>query len=397
MNYPSPRQWLLLDAICRYHSLSEAAQQLALSQPAASQALKELEQRLGATLFLRQNRQLVPTQYTLDLLPRLRQLLDLQASIVQPQSDSGELRLVASETIGCYLLPPVIAKFRQQYADVEIRLQICNSSEVQNQLRLQQAQLAISSAQVQVAQRESDYQAALAVVAQRESDLDTARRRLPRSEQLAREGFFSSQLLDDDRAKVRSQQAAVTAAKAQAKAAQAGISASRTQVTSAEANVRALQATLARIDVELADSELKAPRDGRVQFRVVQPGEVVGAGARVLQLVDLSDVYMTFFLPETVAGRVALGSEVRIVLDAAPGFVIPATVSFVASTAQFTPKTVETASERQKLMFRVRAQIDKALLLRHQDQVKTGLPGVAWLRVDPAVEWPSNLAVKADQ
>ena len=80
--------------------------------------------------------------------------------------------------------------------------------------RLQQAQLAISSAQVQVAQRESDYQAALAVVAQRESDLDTARRRLPRSEQLAREGFFSSQLLDDDRAKVRSQQAAVTAAKA---------------------------------------------------------------------------------------------------------------------------------------------------------------------------------------
>ena len=120
--------------------------------------------------------------------------------------------------------------------------------------RLQQAQLAISSTQVKVAQRESDYQAALAVVAQRESDLDTARRRLPRSEQLAREGFFSSQLLDDDRAKVRSQQAAVTAAKAQAKAAQAGIGASRTQVTSAEANVRALEATLARIDVELTDS-----------------------------------------------------------------------------------------------------------------------------------------------
>ena len=141
MNYPSPRQWLLLDAICRYHSLSEAAQQQALSQPAASQALKELEQRLGATLFLRQNRQLVPTQYTLDLLPRLRQLLDLQASIVQPQSDSGELRLVASETIGCYLLPPLMAKFRQQYTGVEIRLQICNSSEVQNQLRLQHAQL----------------------------------------------------------------------------------------------------------------------------------------------------------------------------------------------------------------------------------------------------------------
>ena len=260
--------------------------------------------------------------------------------------------------------------------------------------RLQQAQLAVSSAQVQVAQRESDYQSALAVVAQRDSDLDTAKRRLPRSEQLARDGFFSTQLLDDDRAKVRSLQAALTAAQSQAKAAQAGISAARTQVTSAEANVRALQATLARIDVELADSELKAPRDGRVQFRVVQPGEVVGAGARVLQLADLTDVYMTFFLPETVAGRVALGSEVRIVLDAAPNFVIPASVSFVASTAQFTPKTVETASERQKLMFRVRAQIPKELLVRYREQVKTGLPGVAWLRIDPNATWPQQLAVK---
>ena len=260
--------------------------------------------------------------------------------------------------------------------------------------RLQQAQLAVSSAQVQVAQRESDYQSALAVVAQRDSDLDTAKRRLPRSEQLARDGFFSTQLLDDDRAKVRSLQAALTAAQSQAKAAQAGISAARTQVTSAEANVRALQATLARIDVELADSELKAPRDGRVQFRVVQPGEVVGAGARVLQLADLTDVYMTFFLPETVAGRVALGSEVRIVLDAAPNFVIPASVSFVASTAQFTPKTVETASERQKLMFRVRAQIPKELLVRHREQVKTGLPGVAWLRIDANAAWPQQLAVK---
>jgi nitroreductase len=131
-------------------------------------------------------------------------------------------------------------------------------------------------------------------------------------------------------------------------------------------------------------------RDGRVQFRVVQPGEVVGAGARVLQLADLTDVYMTFFLPETVAGRVALGSEVRIVLDAAPNFVIPASVSFVASTAQFTPKTVETASERQKLMFRVRAQIPKELLVRHREQVKTGLPGVAWLRIDPNAMAPAT-------
>ena len=262
--------------------------------------------------------------------------------------------------------------------------------------RLQQAQQAVSGAEVQVAFQESNYQAALAVVAQRESDLDTAQRRLPRSEKLAQEGFFSSQLLDDDRAKVRSLQASVSAAKAQAKAAQVAISAARNQVSGALSNVRALQATLARIDVELADSELKSPRDGRIQFRVAQAGEVLGGGGRVLSLIDLSDVYMTFFLPETVAGRVALGSDVRIVLDAAPQFVIPAKVSFVASTAQFTPKTVETASERQKLMFRVRAQIDPGLLQRHQAQVKTGLPGVAWLKLDPKAQWPAHLTVKAE-
>lgn len=263
--------------------------------------------------------------------------------------------------------------------------------------RLQQAQESVSGAELQVALRQSDHQAALAVVAQRESELDAAQRRLPRSEKLAKEGFFSGQLLDDDRARVNSLQAALSAARAQAKAAQAGIAAARTQVTGAQANVKALEATLERIDVELADSELKAPRDGRVQFRVAQPGEIVGAGGRVLNLIDLSDVYMTFFLPETVAGRVALGSDVRIVLDAAPQYVIPAKVSFVASAAQFTPKTVETESERQKLMFRVRAQIDRDLLLKHLEQVKTGLPGVAWLKVDPNAQWPAHLAVKVEK
>ncbi len=262
------------------------------------------------------------------------------------------------------------------------------------QARLQQAQQAVAAAEVQVAQADSGHQAALALVVQRDSELDSAHRRLPRSEQLAREGFFSGQLLDDDRAKVRNQQAMLVAAQAQARAAAAAVTAARAQVASARSNVRALEATLARIRVDLADAELKAPRDGRVQILVAQPGEVIAGGARVLELADLSDVYMTFFLPEAVAGRVALGSEVRIVLDAAPAYPVPARISFVASQAQFTPKTVETASERQKLMFRVRARIDRELLLRHREQVKTGLPGVAWVRINPQAAWPASLALR---
>ena len=145
------------------------------------------------------------------------------------------------------------------------------------------------------------------------------------------------------------------------------------------------------------DIETDGARAGRVQYRVTQPGEVLGAGGKLLNLADLTDVYMTFFLPERQAGRVALGSEVRLVIDAAPQYVIPAKVSYVASVAQFTPKTVETASEREKLMFRVKARIDPELLSKHLQQVKTGVPGMAYLRLDPEAEWPEHLAIKVPQ
>lgn len=265
------------------------------------------------------------------------------------------------------------------------------------QARQQQAVSAVASAEAQVAVRESDHQAALAQLAQRESELDAARRRLARSDVLVREGASSVQEVDDDRARVRGMEAAVTAARAQVTAAQAAVQAARTQVSGARATVTAALATVQRIKVDIDDSALAAPRAGRVQYRIAQPGEVLGSGGKVLNLVDLADVYMTFFVPETVAGKLALGGEARIVLDAAPQYVIPARVSFVASTAQFTPKTVETASERQKLMFRVKAQIDPALLQQHLSLVKTGLPGVAWVRTDSSQPWPPQLAVKVPQ
>ena len=260
--------------------------------------------------------------------------------------------------------------------------------------RLQQSVAALASAQAQVAVRESDKQAAQAVLAQRQSELEAAQRRLARSQTLVREGAASDQEVDDDRARERSTQAAVVAARAQVNAAQAAIDAARTQATGARATVAAAEATVARAKADIDDSALTAPRSGRVQYRLAQPGEVLGGGGKVLNLVDLSDVYMTFFLPETVAGRVALGSDVRIVLDAAPQYTIPAKVSFVASTAQFTPKTVETASERQKLMFRIKAQIDPQLLQKHLRQVKTGLPGVAWVKLDAETPWPENLQTR---
>ncbi|PZR31059.1 HlyD family secretion protein [Caulobacter segnis] len=251
---------------------------------------------------------------------------------------------------------------------------------------------AVQIAETQVGQRQSEYAAALATVRQREAELNAARKRLARSETLAREGATPAQERDDNLADVQGAAATVEAARAQLASSKAGIEAARGQVIGARSNVDAARATITRIEADISDSELRAPRGGRIQYRVAQPGEVVAGGGRVMNLVDLTDVYMTFFLPETVAGRVAIGSEARIVLDAAPDRIIPAKISYVADVAQFTPKTVETQSERQKLMFRLRAQIDPALLARHVAQVKTGLPGMAYVRIDPKAPWPEDLA-----
>lgn len=203
--------------------------------------------------------------------------------------------------------------------------------------------------------------------------------------------------MDDERARVESAQAAVGAAHAQVAAAAAAIASARSQVSGAQSSVAAAQANIERIQADIDDTVLKSPRDGRVQYIVARPGEVITAGGRVLNLLDLSDVYMTFFLSTAAAGRVAIGTEVRLVLDAAPQYVIPARASFVADAAQFTPKTVETASEREKLMFRVRAQIPPDLLKKHILQVKTGLPGVAYVRSDPDAAWPDRLGVTLPQ
>ncbi|MEI9892521.1 MAG: HlyD family efflux transporter periplasmic adaptor subunit [Chthoniobacter sp.] len=118
---------------------------------------------------------------------------------------------------------------------------------------------------------------------------------------------------------------------------------------------------------------------------------MLAAGGKVVTLIDITDVYMTFFLPTAEAGQLLYGGDARIVLDVLPGRPIPATVSFVSPTAQFTPKEVETRSEREKLMFRIKVKIAPALLLRYVDRVKTGLPGIAYVKLTPETAWPPQL------
>lgn len=270
------------------------------------------------------------------------------------------------------------------------------------QLREAEAELRHTKAAVEtalsvVAQRESEKTAAEAVVAQRQAEMDLASRNFARAESLLSRADLSKEDFDTTRAALFGAKAAVSSAKAHVAGAQAAIATAKSQVISSEASVGAAQAKIERLQVDINETTLKAPREGRVQFRIAEPGEVLNAGGKVLNMVDLTDVYMTFFLPTGAAGLVQIGAEVRLVLDAAPKFVIPARVSYVADVAQFTPRTVETTEEREKLMFRIKAKIDPQLLKKHVRSVKTGVPGMAYIRLDENIAWPARLEVHVPQ
>ncbi|HCF2410393.1 HlyD family secretion protein [Pseudomonas aeruginosa] len=318
---------------------------------------------------------------------------------------SGNGRIEATEVDVAAKLPGRVAEIEVDEGDfvtagdvvARMDTQVLEAQLAQAQAQVRQAENAKVTATSLVAQRESEKGTAQAVVAQRQAELTAAQKRFTRTEALVRRNALPQQQLDDDRATLQSAQAALSAARSQVISAQAAIEAGRSQVIEAQSAIEAARASVARLQADIDDSLLKAPRNGRVQYRVAQPGEVLPAGGKLLNMVDLADVYMTFFLPSMQAGRVELGQEVRLVIDAVPDYVIPAKVSYVASVAQFTPKTVETASEREKLMFRVKARLDSALLEKYITYVKTGVPGMAYLRLDPEAEWPANLQIKVPQ
>ncbi len=291
-----------------------------------------------------------------------------------PAFASGNGRLEATEVDVATKLSEKVEKVLVNDGDFVKKGQLL----AKMQTNVLEAQLA--QAQAMVAVKKAELASARAVVLQKTSNRENAYRRFKRAEYLVSKNATSQQTFDNDKALFQAAEAELEAAKA--------------AVVQSEAGIKAAEADVKRIAEDIKDSNLTAPLDGRVQYKVAEPGEVLDAGGCVINMVDLTDVYMTFFLPEKVAGRVRIGADARILLDALPDTPIPAKISFVANVAQFTPKTVETKIERQKLMFRVKAKIAPELLKKYIDLVKTGLPGVAWVKLDPEAKWPPFLQLK---
>lgn len=260
---------------------------------------------------------------------------------------------------------------------------------------LEQAKHQANSAEAIIKSRESDKVAAKAAVSAAESKLYAAERKLARIQTLVKRGAATEQDLDDQEAYTRVLKSEIATTESQVLAAQAAIDAAKAQFIAAESQVSAAEATVKRVESDIEESNLIAPVSGRIQYRIAEPSEVLGAGGKVLNLLDLSKVYMTFFVPTEYTGKLVEGekdgTEVRILLDVAPDSPIPARVTFVSPEAQFTPKTVETQNERQKLMYRVKAKIDDELLERYQKYIKTGVTGEAYIKIDPDKKWPKFL------
>lgn len=235
----------------------------------------------------------------------------------------------------------------------------------------------LAHAQALAEEAEEIVNEAQAMIVQRESELKLAGQELERALLLVEKGSISRRVVDQRQGNKDM--------------AQAGVRAANAHLRTSEMAVKAALASTAQVATRIEDCSLKAPVSGRVLYRLAEEGEVLGAGGKVLTLLDLSHVYMEIFLPAKDSATLAIGSEARIVLDAFPEFALPAVVEFISPEAQFTPKQVETLDEREKLMFRVKLQVPRELVMKHINKVKTGVRGVGYVRTDEALEWPEFL------
>ena len=263
----------------------------------------------------------------------------------------------------------------------------------------------VASARADVAGAKADIASANAAVAQEESQIKLAQIEVDRERKMLAENATSQRAFDVRQTNLETTKATLAAAQARAIAAQARTDSAQARVEAAQAraDTSQAQADAARQQIEVAladvartksriqDAVLLSPVGGRVLYRLAEPGEVLGPGGKALTIVDLSDVYMEIFLPAEQAARLKVGSEARITVDSEPNQSAAAYVSFVSPEAQFTPKQVETKSEREKLMFRVKIQIPDELIQRYVERIKTGVRGVGYVKVTDDAVWPEWL------
>lgn len=231
-----------------------------------------------------------------------------------------------------------------------------------------------AQAQAQLDRAGSSAQRAMAELTARQSALRLAQDELRHAQTMRRQNLISDMEVTQRRTQVETSQSAVaatTAAVQEAQHAQAG----------ATAQVQQIQSIL-------DDMTIHAPVAGRIEYRVVETGSVLAPGGRVYAMLDPVDPYMTLFFPTKAISGLKTGDEARIKFDGLDQ-PVAATVSFIDTQAQFTPKYVETATEREQLMYRVKLRVTAAEQKRLGSVLKAGMTGNGYIRERQDVAWPT--------
>jgi HlyD family secretion protein len=299
---------------------------------------------------------------------------ELNKPSVPPGFAAGNGRLEATEI-------DIATKFAGRLTEVDVKEgDTVDAGQIVARIDPEALDAQLRQAEARIREARDSQQSALATVAEKKSDYDFKEKQYSRTRQLFQQRIVPEQNLDRD-------QGSRDAARAVWQSAQA-------KATLARNSVDAAVAEADRVKADIRESVLRAPIRGRIHYRLAELGEVLPAGGKVYTLINLADVYMYIFLPNADSGRLAIGDEGRILLDAAREFPIAAKVSFRSARAQFTPKTVETAEERHKLTFRVKLQLNPERLRVFEPFVKVGLPGMGYVRIDSSATWPSYLQLK---
>ncbi|MCI0499965.1 MAG: HlyD family efflux transporter periplasmic adaptor subunit [Planctomycetales bacterium] len=244
----------------------------------------------------------------------------------------------------------------------------------------------LASARANVAATQERLAIARAAIVRSQSEIKLAGIEVERARKLVEERAGSQRELDVRRTKLETTTASLTEEEA--------------RLQTALQEVEVAQADVATIQTRIDDATLRSPVRGRVLYRLVEVGEVLAAGGKALTLVNLEDVYMEIFLPSEQAAKVKIGAEARMLGDNASGRAVAGNVTFVSPEAQFTPKQVETRSERDKLMFRVKIKMPEELVSSYIEYIKTGVRGVGYVQLDESAVWPDwlqNLVVPRKQ
>jgi len=274
----------------------------------------------------------------------------------------------------------VRAQFQGEIERVEVRegqavrrgdlLCVINSDKLRLQLDQVQAGLAAADAKLRLARKGTKKE----LIAIAESQREIARKQL---EIAAKDAQRLARLLDEG-----------AVAPAQKEKADLALKAAEEQLAGAEENyrmafrgrekeeidivlaeVQGLEAQRRLLERTLRDAEVRAPSDGIVEIRHVEVGELAAPGTSLFGLIDLGRTYVKAYVPESLVGRVKLGSSVSVAADSYPGKTYPGKVDFISDEAEFAPRNIQTREERVKLVYMIKAYLDNAA-----GELKPGMP-----------------------